>query len=318
MHAPKRARSRSVLYSGRAHRDDGYAARSSSTLHPKVMWDGRPRITVTQNPNVNDGANSSFWNELCGTHHARSLGITDDSPESLARYDQWYFGFYPYLAQHIPFHALKGKRVLEVGLGYGSSAQRIAEAGAIYHGLDIAPGPVSMARHRLSRTGGPYDIRQGSILECPWPAAFFDYVVAIGCYHHTGNLPRAVAETHRVLAPGGGATIMVYNAYSYRRWTNWPIATTRALLAEWAGNPVPVPSEAERAAYDRDSAGNAAPETVFVSAAYLRRLMHEWSSVAIVRENSDLPGYLRHIPRQWQLRTVGRWFGLDLYCRAVK
>jgi len=36
-------------------------------------------------------ANASFWNELCGTNAARSLGITDASPAALARFDQWYF-----------------------------------------------------------------------------------------------------------------------------------------------------------------------------------------------------------------------------------
>ena len=40
---------------------------------------------------------------------------------------------------------MRGKKVLEVGLGYGSVAQRIAENGAVYTGLDIAEGPVEMA-----------------------------------------------------------------------------------------------------------------------------------------------------------------------------
>jgi SAM-dependent methyltransferase len=267
---------------------------------------------------VGDGANAAFWNELCGTGLARTLGITDDSPESLARFDRWYFEIYPYLARHIPFDALAGKRVLEVGLGYGSIAQRLVEAGASYHGLDIAAGPVAMARHRLSLKGVDGDVRQGSILDCPWPDAVFDHVVAIGCFHHTGNLERAVAETRRVLMPGGGATMMVYNAYSHRRWARWPLTTARALRAEWAGRSTPATTEAERAAYDTDSTGKAAPHTVFVSAGYLRRIMHDWSRIVVVRENIDLPGPFRRIPRCWLLPTLGPLCGLDLYCRAVK
>jgi SAM-dependent methyltransferase len=267
---------------------------------------------------LDDASNAAFWDELCGTGLARSLDITDASPGSLARFDRWYFDFYPYLRRHIPFDSLAGKRVLEVGLGYGSVAQLLVAAGAVYHGLDIAAGPVAMVHHRLSAQAIAADVRQGSILDCPWPDAAFDYVVAIGCYHHTGNLARAVAETYRVLVPAGGATIMVYNAYSHRRWTRWPLATSRALLAEWAGRPAPRASAAERAAYDVDSAGKAAPETVFVSAGYLRRIMHAWSTVSVVRENVDLPGPLRQIPRRWLLPTLGPWCGLDLYCRALK
>jgi SAM-dependent methyltransferase len=275
-------------------------------------------MTMAACAGVSDGANTQFWNELCGTGLARALGVTDDQPASLARFDRWYFDIYPYLSRHIPFDALAGKRVLEVGLGYGSVAQRLADAGALYHGLDIAAGPVAMALHRLALKGLAGDVRRANILDCPWPDGVFDYVVAIGCYHHTGNLERAIAETHRILVPGGGATIMVYNAYSHRRWTRWPLATARALLAETAGRSAPRASEEERAAYDTDSAGNAAPETVFVSARHLHRIMRNWSKVAVARENVDLPGPFRRIPRRWLLPTLGPWWGLDLYCRAVK
>jgi SAM-dependent methyltransferase len=263
--------------------------------------------------------NAAFWNELCGSGLARSLGVTDDSPASLARFDEWYFALYPYLAHHIPFSELGGRRVLEVGLGYGSVAQQLAEASSNYHGLDIAAGPVAMARHRCAQKGISSDVRQGSILACPWPDAYFDYVVAIGCFHHTGNMDLAIRETHRVLKPSGAATIMVYNAYSYRRWLGWPKETLQALLAErTAGIPFRA-GDAERAAYDVDSLGRAAPETVFVSAGYLRRTMAAWSEVSIVRENAVASKWLAPLfPRHRLLPTLGRWCGLDLYCRAVK
>jgi SAM-dependent methyltransferase len=263
--------------------------------------------------------NLTFWNELCGSIAARALGVTDASPASLARFDAWYFDFYPYLDRHIPFRELAGKRVLEVGLGYGTVSQRLAECGADYHGLDIAEGPVAMARHRLAQLRLPGEARQGSILECPWPDGYFDYVVAIGCYHHTGDLARAIDETYRVLKPGGGASIMVYNGFSYRRWLRWPVATGRALLAEIAGRDGPTASAAERAAYDADAAGNAAPVTDFVSAGRLRRLMARWTRVSIERENFDTPGRLAIVfSRKLLLRTLAPWCGLDLYCRAVR
>ncbi len=263
-------------------------------------------------------ANASFWNELCGSSVARALHITDASPASLRRFDQWYFEMYPYLERHIPFRELAGKRVLEVGLGYGSVSQWLAAAGALYRGLDIAAGPVEMVRHRLRQSALAGEVRQGSILDCPWEDGAFDHVVAIGCYHHTGNLRRALSETRRVLRPGGAATIMVYSAYSYRRWLRWPVATARALVAEQLGRKAPEASVRERAAYDAAQSGAAAPETSFVSARALRRMMNDWSRVGIVRENIGSELFLAAVPRRRLLATLGPWCGLDLYCRALK
>ena len=44
-----------------------------------------------------DDRNAAFWDELCGTSLARSLGINDASAESLRRFDDAYLGHYPYL-----------------------------------------------------------------------------------------------------------------------------------------------------------------------------------------------------------------------------
>ena len=100
-----------------------------------------------------DARNQTFWDELCGTQLAKQLGVFDSSPASLANFDKWYMDFYPYLERHVPFAELNGTKVLEVGLGYGTMSQKLAESGADYHGLDIAAGPVSMVNHRLAQSG---------------------------------------------------------------------------------------------------------------------------------------------------------------------
>src|SRR5205814_4952916 len=98
---------------------------------------------------------------------------------------------------------LSRKRVLEIGLGYGTLGQLIATRGADYHGADIASEPVGMMRQRLSWLGLPKDqVVQASVLELPFADGAFDYVYSIGCLHHTGDLERSVQEVYRVLAPG--------------------------------------------------------------------------------------------------------------------
>src|SRR5437762_12834713 len=111
---------------------------------------------------VIDQANAEFWNELCGTGLAVHLGIKDHSQESLRRFDQYYFDFYPYLEPIIQPARMAGRPVLEIGLGYGTLGQRLADAGADYHGLDIAQKPVEMMNHRLRMLGRSQKARQGS------------------------------------------------------------------------------------------------------------------------------------------------------------
>ena len=60
---------------------------------------------------------------------ARSLGITDRTPESLRKFDEAYMAIYPYLSSYVTEQDLKGKRLLEIGLGYGTLGQIIALRG---------------------------------------------------------------------------------------------------------------------------------------------------------------------------------------------
>ena len=161
-----------------------------------------------------DAANAGFWDELCGTNLAREVGIVDASPASLERFDRAYLDLYPYLEGYIRAPDWAGRRVLEVGLGYGTVSEGLARSGADYHGVDIAPGPVGMVRARLERIGGarPEQVQQASVHDLPFPDASFDRVVSIGCLHHTGDLSRGIAEVRRVLRPGGELLLMATTA----------------------------------------------------------------------------------------------------------
>jgi SAM-dependent methyltransferase len=263
-----------------------------------------------------DRANAEFWDEMCGTKLAMSLGIRDRSPESLKRFDDWYFHIYPYLVKHIPFASLKAKKVLEVGLGYGTVCQKLNEAGAHYTGLDIAQGPVDLANFRIGRLGGNGQAIRGSILKAPFPDHSFDAVVSLGCYHHTGDLAKAIAESHRMLRPGGMLIVMVYNALSYFQWRSRPWTTFKRLFR---GRRAATSDERERGEYDANVAGAPAPHTDFVSCNELRSLCgaFEYYQATCESEYKDRP---------WPLKPFGYaidhwlapWAGHDIYARAVK
>jgi len=266
-----------------------------------------------------DQQNADFWSELCGTGMARALGISGESPDALQRFDDAYFGFYPYLAGYVDRFEVSGRAVLEIGLGYGTLGQYIAVQGARYHGLDIAPTPVEMMRHRLRLLGraADEDVVQGSALDIPWPDATFDYVYSIGCLHHTGGLQRAIEEVRRVLTPEGVAVVMLYNRYSARQLWRVDLARVRGLIGRRVGRS----AEAVRAEYDSNAAGEAAPHTDFTSRRAVRRLFSSFSHVDIDARNFDdvyRNGKLL-VSRARLLRTpIPKLFGLDLYITARK
>jgi SAM-dependent methyltransferase len=269
-----------------------------------------------------DSRNAAFWDELCGTTLAQTLGITDHTPESIKRFDDAYMGMYPYLPRQLPQSGGRREPLLEIGLGYGTVGQILAERGFAYHGLDIASGPVEMMRGRLRMLGedrADDRVRRGSALEIPHPDGTFAHVVSIGCLHHTGDLPRAIDEVHRVLRPGGSAMVMLYNRHSLRqlklRWSEVREGWRRSGTAD----------ERWRAAYDANSEGEAAPETVFVTARQVRdELFAAFSDVRIERHNFDptriasFRGRALWLSRERALPTVARVLGLDLYIHARK
>ncbi|HZS30760.1 MAG TPA: class I SAM-dependent methyltransferase [Gaiellaceae bacterium] len=266
-----------------------------------------------------DERNRVFWDELCGSGLARSLGITEITAESLARFDTAYLEYYPYLVRYLDALPVEGRDVLEIGLGFGTVGQLLAARGARYRGADIAAGPVAMMRDRLRwlGRGADEDIVEASVLDLPWADDSFDVVVSIGCLHHTGDLPRSVAEVQRVLRPGGTAFVMLYNAHSFRQLVLARRERRRAAREARS-------ADAEvRGMYDANSAGEAAPHTDFVARREARRLFAAFASVSVQSQNSDplvVPLGRRRvtIPRERLLPTLGRVLGLDLYIHARK
>jgi len=267
-----------------------------------------------------DQSNRQFWQHICGSKDARRFGFDGDDTRSIVNFDSWFFDFFPYLDRYIPFEDLSGRDVLEIGLGYGSVSQRLAEAGAKLTGLDIAQAPVHWLRYRLGLKNLSGEAIQGSALAIPFGDESFDYVVSIGCLHHTGNLEKAISEVRRVLRPGGRATIMIYNATSYKQWIKHPLRTLQYSKEVLLGSDKAQSLTADRRAeFDVDAEGNIAPEVVLCSKTSLSRMLASFSTTRIYRTNvlNGAP-IIRHIPRGFLNAVLGPLFGHDLYALVTK
>lgn len=238
--------------------------------------------------------------------------------ESLRRFDEAYLAFYPYLEGYVSSEELEGKKVLEIGLGYGTLGQLLASKDCDYYGLDIVQGPVAMMRYCLNQLGqdGERKVITGSVLEIPHEDASFDYVYTIGTLHHTGNLSKAISEVYRVLVPGGKAIVMLYNRHSFRQLVRVPLMRLRTLLSNRRRSH----AERTRALYDTNAQGEAAPHTDFTSPAEARQFFKKFSQVKIDIRNFGNFRFrgITIIPRAKLLNNMGRVLGLDLYITATK
>ena len=96
-------------------------------------------------------------------------------------------------------------RCLEIGCGQGVVTRVLVErCNAQVVASDYDPAQVAVAQERLAGLGGPVEFRVVDARAMPFDDAQFDAVFSFGVLHHIpGGWREAVAETARVLKPGG-------------------------------------------------------------------------------------------------------------------
>jgi len=97
--------------------------------------------------------------------------FTDELPGTSAFYrtlDEHRYRVHPKLLATVDFKSTRGLRVLEIGCGCGSEAERFARAGAHYTAVDLTNAAVSITRRRFWRV---YKVpsREETQKTCPSP-----------------------------------------------------------------------------------------------------------------------------------------------------
>jgi ubiquinone/menaquinone biosynthesis C-methylase UbiE len=182
-----------------------------------------------------------FWEEHVNneyfTRHGRG------TPEYFAEIERRRYASH----YHLPelFERLRpiapGRRLLEVGCGIGVDTFRLARLGfAEVVGIDLTAVAVRLVAERARREGlGTVRLGVGDAEALAFADGSFDVVYSFGVLHHTPRIERAVAEVHRVLAPGGLAVVMLYHSWSLvnlvHRLLRLPFESPRTLedTARW-------------------------------------------------------------------------------------
>ena len=177
----------------------------------------------------------AFWQQhACGDAQVGGLRerFGSDYEQFFTDYDRFRYQNERHLQGCLAALGVAGKNVLEIGLGEGADSERLIRLGARWSGLDLTSESVERVRTRLTLRDLPYgELRQGSVLDLPFPDDSFDMVFSHGVLHHVPEIRQAQAEIRRILRPGGELVIMVYARWSLNYLVSIGVIRRAALLA---------------------------------------------------------------------------------------
>src|SRR6516165_8034814 len=154
-----------------------------------------------------------FWQESpCDSWFTKE---TRETPAFYRTLDEHRYKVHPRLQSAIGFEKTAGLRVLEIGCGCGSEAERFARAGANYTAVDLTEAALCITRKRFELANLQGRFFQGDAENLPFPDESFDIVYSHGVLHHTPDTPKTIREVYRVLSPGGRAMVMLYYSGSF-------------------------------------------------------------------------------------------------------
>lgn len=117
-----------------------------------------------------------------------------------------------------PYIEYKGKEVLEIGCGLGTMLMNWAKNESICTAIDLNPTSVKQTKTRFNLYKLKASIDLGDANKLIFDNNTFDYVYSWGVLHHSSNIDKSIKELFRVLKPGGGFGIMLYNRNSIYQW----------------------------------------------------------------------------------------------------
>ncbi len=137
------------------------------------------------------------------------------------------FGYFrDVLTRHLQIDP-RGMTALDIGCGGGFLAEEFARLGCRVMGVDPSVPTLETARVHARRSGLEIDYRAGVGEHLPVGDAAFDLGYCCDVLEHVDDLDRVVAETARVLKPGG---VYLFDTIN-RTWLSKLVVIT--LMQEW-------------------------------------------------------------------------------------
>lgn len=190
-----------------------------------------PPPDMVERPSFSEADIQRFWTDHpCGEH------LVDSGRDGLDRfftdYDRFRYRLEPHIPDCLDEIGFAGRRTLEIGLGQGADSEAIIRRGAIWSGVDLTAESVRRVGQRLALRGLPHaGLRQGSVLDLPFPDGSMDIVYSHGVLHHVPDIVAAQREIRRVLTPDGLLVVMLYARWSLNYLLSIALLRRLGLLA---------------------------------------------------------------------------------------
>jgi ubiquinone/menaquinone biosynthesis C-methylase UbiE len=260
----------------------------------------------------------AFWNEAsCGEVYAEGndFDIQFESQRATR------YVLEPFIPAFAGFDAVKGARVLEIGVGMGADHLEFALGSPLLLcGLDFSSRAVEWTQRRLALGGIQPNLLVADAEHLPLASNTFDLVYSWGVLHHTPDTGAAFDEAWRVLRPGGVLRVMVYGSRSIAALLLW----LRYALA--VGRPWRTPRSVAREQLE-------SPGTKTLTRREVQGLLTKFSSVRIERQLSaadllegaagqrhsdSVLGMARRVWPRRLIRQFAQGFGLFVMIEATK
>ncbi len=231
-----------------------------------------------------------------------------------------YVDYGPWMREVAGFDRHSGEFMLEVGCGMGTDLLEFARGGARVVGLDLTWRHLELAARRFSFFGQRGRFLRGDAERLPFPDEKFDFVYSNGVLHHTPDTEGAVREIHRVLKPGGSATILLYHRnslhYRFQICLYW---ATEDLAKRLLGRGGRLRNFRLSDHLARSTDGNTNPLTRVFSASACRAMARDFTRVRtrIVHLNRGDAWFLKWVPERLMKALEQRW-GWYVVIEAVK
>ena len=176
-----------------------------------------------------------FWDaNPCGSR----LSESEDRAAYFAEIERKRYAHEPHIREIARFEDFREKRVLEIGTGIGTDALQFIRGGADHTGIDLTHAGPDLAQEQCRLNGFSGKFTVGNAENMAFADDSFDHVYSFGVIHHSPSTEAIVDEMHRVLAPGGTFTVMIYNRSSINYYIE--IMFLRKLF-RWVLYPKPMP-----------------------------------------------------------------------------
>ena len=197
---------------------------------------------------------------------------------------------------------LKGKAVLEIGCGAGSSSILFALDGAQVTASDLTDEAVAITKAKFDLLGLAGNAVQADAENLPFPDNSFDVVFSSGVLHHTPNTQKTIDEIRRVLKPGGNAVVMLYAKWSFQYLVS--LLLMRGIIfggifrhgRNWLGHAT------ELAWNTKEDRLN--PMTKVYSGRQMRQLFKEFEIIGLRKHSFHWPDLFPGIYHLWKRRRV--------------